>query len=61
MLFGTITDAKAAEIVRQLIALADDAELAPHGNIRVESERADAGLPELGEGRCADRLAHREV
>ena len=33
------------------ITLLDDAaELAPHGSIRVQSERADAGLPELGEG-----------
>jgi hypothetical protein len=33
------------------ITLLDDApELAPHGSIRVRSERADAGLPESGEG-----------
>jgi len=45
------------------ITLLDDAaELAPHGSIRAQSERADAGLPELGEvGTVADRLAHREV
>jgi hypothetical protein len=47
------------------IALLDDAaKHAPHGSIRVQRDRkrADAGLPELGEGRAAgERPADRQV
>jgi hypothetical protein len=47
------------------IALLDEAaKHAPHGSIRVQSDRkrADAGLPALAEGRAVgERSAHREV
>jgi hypothetical protein len=44
--------------------LCDAAKHPPHGSIRVRSdrERADAGLPELGEGRAVgEDLARREA